>query len=195
MESWALILAAGESSRMGKNKLLLPLKNKTIIEHVVDQAKQAGIQNIMMVLGAYSDDMLPIINQMQVHHCYNKDFKDGMLSSIKCGFLHLPAGMDITVIFLGDQPEIPGEVAKILIKEYGKAAKGIVIPVFRGKRGHPVLIHKKYRKEINDLADSEGLRSLIHKYSEDTLEVETDFPGILKDIDLPLDYIKLTNSK
>ena len=195
METWAIILAAGESRRMQKNKLLLPFQNKSLIELVVEHVTQAGIDNIMLVLGAYRDDILPVISRMPVKHCYNKDYEQGMLSSLQCGLRNIPPSMDVAIIFLGDQPAIPGEVALALIKEYRQSEKGIVIPVHDGKRGHPVLIHKRYRKEIEELNLAEGLRGLMRKFPQDIIEVEVDFPEILKDIDVPKDYLDLTNSK
>jgi molybdenum cofactor cytidylyltransferase len=195
METWAIILAAGESRRMRKNKLLLPFHKKTLIEIVVKHAMQAGIDNILLVLGAYRDDLLPVIRRMPVKHCYNEDYEKGMLSSVQCGFRNVPPSMDAALIFLGDQPAIPGKVARSLIKEYKKSERGIVIPVHKGKRGHPVLIHKRYRKEIEELDETEGLHGLMRKFSHDILEVEVDSPGILKDIDVPQDYLDLTNSK
>jgi molybdenum cofactor cytidylyltransferase len=195
METWAIILAAGESRRMRKNKLLLPFHKKTLIEIVVKHAMQAGIDNILLVLGAYRDDLLPVIRRMPVRHCYNKDYKKGMLSSVQCGFRNIPPSMEAAIIFLGDQPAIPGEVTQALIKDYRQSERGIVIPVYRGKRGHPVLIHKRYRKDIDVLDQAEGLHGLMRKFSHDILEVEVDSPGILKDIDVPQDYLELTKSK
>ena len=195
METWAIILAAGGSRRMRKNKLLLPFHKKTLIELVVEHAMQAGIDNVLLVLGAYRDDLLPLIRRMPVRHCYNEDYEKGMLSSVQCGFRNIPPSMDAAIIFLGDQPAIPGKVARTLVNECRQSGKGIIIPVYGGKRGHPVLIHKRYRKEIEGLDQTEGLRGLMRKFSHDVLEVAVDSPGILKDIDVPQDYFDLTKSK
>jgi molybdenum cofactor cytidylyltransferase len=195
METWAIVLAAGESRRMQKNKLLLPFGKKTIIEHVIEHVMQADIQNILVVLGAYRDELLPVINKLPVQHCYNTDYEKGMLSSVQCGFRSTPSSMDNVIIFLGDQPVIPGSVAKLLMKEQLDSERGIVIPIYKGKRGHPVLISKRYRDEIGKLDQTGGLHSLMAKFSTDVLEVEVDFPGILEDIDVPRDYLDLTKSK
>lgn len=194
METWAIILAAGESSRMQKNKLLLPVHNKTIIELVIENVLNAGIDNIIVVLGPYRDEMMPIISKMKVRYCYNENYKQGMLSSIQCAFRNIPISMEAAIIFLGDQPVIPGEVARTLMESFTESQKGILIPVYMGKRGHPVLISKSYRNEVEELISSEGLRALINKFSGDVLEIEVDSPGILKDIDIPQDYINLTNT-
>lgn len=185
MEVWAIILAAGESRRMKKNKLLLHYHNKSIIELVIENAHHSAVDYILVVLGAFRDELLPIISKMEVGHCYNENYEKGMLSSVKCAFRNIPFSMDAAIIFLGDQPAIPGEVARILVKSFKESEKGIIIPVYRGKRGHPVLISKRYRNEIEELGQTEGLRALMSKFSGDVLEVEVDFPGILKDIDIP----------
>jgi len=194
-EIWAIILAAGESGRMQTNKLLLPFKEKTLIETVIGNARQSNIDHIMVVLGAFSEELLPVISRLHVKHCYNSEYKKGMLSSVQCGFRNIPADPEAVLIFLGDQPVIPGEMAGILINEYRKSEKGIVIPVYKDRRGHPLLIDGKYRSIIGKLDHAVGLRDLLHKYPEDVLEVNVEMSGILKDIDTPQDYRALIKSK
>ena len=194
-EICAIILAAGESGRMQTNKLLLPYHGKTLIETVIDHVRQSDIDKILVVSGAFSDELLPVISLLPVKHCHNKDYKKGMLSSVQCGFRNLPAAVNAVMIFLGDQPAIPGEVANLLIREYRKSEKGIVIPVHKGRRGHPLLIDGKYRHIIGKLDHAVGLRDLLYKYPEDVLEVNVELPEILKDIDTPQDYLALTKSK
>jgi molybdenum cofactor cytidylyltransferase len=194
-EIWAIILAAGESGRMQTNKLLLPYNGKTMIETVIDHVRQSATDHILVVTGAYSDELLPVINRLPVKPCYNNDYKKGMLSSVQCGFRNIPATAEAVMIFLGDQPSIPGGVAGMLISEYRKSEKGIIIPVYKGRRGHPMLIDCKYRDIIGKLDHAVGLRDLLHKYPDDVLEVNVEMPGILKDIDTPQDYRALTKSK
>ena len=194
-ETWAIILAAGESGRMHTNKLLLPYLGKTMIETVIDHVRDSEINHIMVVLGAYSHELLPLISRLPVKHCYNSEYKRGMLSSVQCGLRNIPVTMDAVLIFLGDQPAIPAEVSSILISEYHKSDKGIVIPVHKGRRGHPLLIDRKYRSTIGILDQSVGLRDLLYKYPDDVLEVNVEFPEILKDIDTPQDYRAITKSK
>jgi len=190
-EIWAIILAAGESGRMQTNKLLLPFHGKTMIETVIDHVRQADIDQILVVLGAFSDELLPVVSCLPVKHCCNNEYKKGMLSSVQRGLRNVPADLDAVLIFLGDQPAIPVEVTRMLIREYRKSEKRIVIPVYKGRRGHPLLIDGKYRHIIGKLDHAVGLRDLLHKYPEDVLEVNVESPGILKDIDTPEDYLGL----
>jgi molybdenum cofactor cytidylyltransferase len=194
-EIWAIILAAGKSDRMQTNKLLLPYQGKTMIETVIDHVRQSDIDHILVVTGAFRDELLPVISRLPVTHCHNSRYEQGMLSSVQCSMRNVPATMDAVMIFLGDQPAIPGEVAGKLILEYSKSDKGIIIPVYKGRRGHPLLIDGKYRKIIGKLNHAVGLRDLLHKYPEDILEVNVEMPGILKDIDTEEDYQALTKSK
>lgn len=192
---WAIILAAGESDRMQTNKMLLSVHGKTMIETVIDHVRQSDIDHILIVCGAFRDELLTVISRLPVEHCYNSEYKKGMLSSVQCGFRNIPPATDAVMIFLGDQPAIPGEIANILISEYRKSEKGIVIPVHKGRRGHPLLIDGKYRHIIDQLDHAVGLRELLYKYPEDVLEVNVETPGILKDIDTPQDYQAFTNLK
>ena len=187
-EIWGIILAAGESGRMQTNKLLLPYHGKTMIETVIDHVRESEINHILVVTGAFSDELLPVISRVPVKHCYNRDYNKGMLSSVQCGFRNIPAAAEAVLIFLGDQPAVPAEVAGILIREYRNSENGIVIPVHKGRRGHPLLIDGKYRHIIDQLDHTVGLRDLLHKYPADVLEVNVEMPGILLDIDTPKDY-------
>jgi molybdenum cofactor cytidylyltransferase len=118
-----------------------------------------------------------------------------MLSSVQCGFRNLPSDTEAVLVFQGDQPFVAPSVIDGVIKAYRSSGKGIVIPVYNGKRGHPLLLDSKYRELIEKLDPVEGLRSIAYLYREDVLEVETDDPGILKDFDTYDDYKKELNQR
>jgi molybdenum cofactor cytidylyltransferase len=185
----AIILAAGESKRMGRNKLLLSFQGKPIIHAVIELAMQAGMEQILVVLGAFREELLPVIEEFHVKHCYNNNYKQGMLSSVQCGFLNLPDGIDAAILFLGDQPMIPLEAARRLAEAYEKSKKGIIVPVYGDKRGHPLLIDMKYYAAIAKLDHATGLRALLVTHAEDVLEVQMDLQEILRDIDNEQDYL------
>jgi len=187
-EIWAVILAGGESKRMKTPKMLLPFKGKTIIEKVIETAVSSDVDKTVVVLGAGHDEILRIIADMPVMHCYNDNYKQGMLSSVICGFRSLPESCEGAIICQGDQPMIPAHVVNTLINSWRKSGKGIVIPVFEEKRGHPIFIARKYINEIEKLNPDEGLRSLTVKFRDDVLEVEVKTPEILRDIDTKEDY-------
>jgi molybdenum cofactor cytidylyltransferase len=191
--NWAIILAAGSSTRMGTQKLLLPYRESTIIETVVDNVLASTVDRVLVVLGADHLEVTRALQGKPVDFCHNKEHASGMLSSVLCGFRALPEEANAALVFLGDQPEIPPMVTDVVITAYNEDIRGIVIPVFNRRRGHPLLIDLKYRRDIDKLDLEKGLRALMHHFPEDVLEVEVDHPGILVDIDTREDYSKATN--
>lgn len=188
-----LILAAGKSQRMGQPKLFLPLGEtgeKCLIERVLAAVNKSKIDRAYLVVRP-EDEFLPSLAQAyNVEIVVNPEPERGMLSSIITGINNLPKEAEAVIIFLGDQPGISSSVVDLLIVGYRLKEKGIVLPVFQGKRGHPVLIDLKYRQEIETCPPEIGLRFLIHQHSEDILEIPVNEPGILYDIDTPEDYYR-----
>jgi len=189
----AIILAAGESKRMNAPKLLLQFSGKTMIEMVTGNVLQAGIGFILVVLGSYRKEISAAIDHLPVKICFNENFKDGMLSSVKCGFENLPDDYDAVLVYPGDHPYIDPVVTEKVIASYMASRKGLVVPVFNGKRGHPLLVSYRYRDIINNIPGDEGLRWLAKTYPDDVLEVETSSQGILKDFDTIEDYMTEIN--
>lgn len=185
---WGIILAAGESKRMGTPKMLMPYKGKTIIENVIESVTGSDVDKTVVVLGSGSAEIKKIIDHLPVKCCYNKDYQLGMLSSVKCGFRFLPDGFGAALIFLGDQPMVERFVINRVIDVYRNSGKGILMPVFGKKRGHPLMIDHKYRNEIERLDQGEGLNALAQKYPGDVFEIEVNTSSILKDIDTIDDY-------
>lgn len=191
----AIILAAGESKRMNAPKLLLPFAGKTMIERVVDNVLQSGVDLTIIVLGSYRKEISAAISHLPVKVCFNESYRSGMLSSVKCGFENLPGEYDAVLVFPGDQPYIDPVVTDKVINDYRDSGKGIVIPVYNGKRGHPLLIDFKYRAFVNRIPEDEGLRWLAANFPEDVHEVDTSSNGILKDFDTIDDYLTEINKK
>ncbi len=185
---WGIILAAGESKRMGFPKMHLTFNGMTMIETVVRNINKSDVDKILVVLGANSDSLREVVSNLPVISCYNDNYKDGMLSSVICGVNNTPEDAEAVLIFQGDQPMITADVINNVIGAYRKSGKGIVMPVNKGKRGHPLLVDKKYRSEIGKLDPDEGLRSLSYKFPGDVQEVESDNSGILLDFDTMKDY-------
>ena len=192
---WSIILAAGESKRMGFPKMILSINGKTMIENVIDHVAESDSDAILVVLGAGSGKLIDIVKKYDVKYCYNENYREGMLSSVRCGFKNLPLDIEAVLVFQGDQPLISPALINSLIREYRSSGKGIVIPVYDGKRGHPLLLDHRYREQIDKLDPDEGLRSITSLYPGDILEVKTDDKGILLDFDTYDDYIKEFNQK
>ncbi len=189
----AIILAAGESKRMGSPKMLLDFGGYTMIETVIRNVRASSVDDIIVVLGAYRDEIQKIVDKTGTKSCYNDRYKDGMLSSVQCGFRNIPEGTIAVMVFQGDQPFITSGVSDAVISEFKKAGKGIIMPVYNGKRGHPLLISRKYFDEVGKLDHQRGLRSLSDIFSEDVEEVSVKEAGILRDFDTFDQYKKVIN--
>ncbi|MCX6335123.1 MAG: nucleotidyltransferase family protein, partial [Bacteroidia bacterium] len=185
----AIILAAGESKRMRFPKMLLPFRGTTILEQVIENVINSQVDETVVVLGAESDEIQKVTGNWPVKHCYNADYKEGMLSSVKCGFRFLPHYFEAALVFQGDQPMIKPEITDMVIAAYRRSGKGIVMPVFENKRGHPLLLSSRYLEEISSLSPETGLREIASRHSDDVYEVNTGTAEILKDIDTEEDYM------
>jgi molybdenum cofactor cytidylyltransferase len=185
---WAVVLAAGESRRMGTQKLLLPFGDTTVVGAVVRTAQASRAGGTIVVLGADRDAVRGELADRGVGFTVNADFQLGMLSSVQAGFRSLPAGARAAVVMLGDQPFLAAGVIDAVIAAYEESGRGLVIPTFGGRRGHPVLIDLKFRDEVLGLDQADGLRRLMQAHSGDIREVEAGDANILRDLDTPEDY-------
>src|SRR5665647_3754923 len=149
---WAIILAAGESKRMGVPKMFLIFNGKTMLENVIANVTASEVNNTIVVMGAERDSLMDLIAKTSVMYCYNDNYREGMLSSVKCGFRNLPSDYKAVLVFQGDQPFITPIAINIVIEAFLLSGKGIVIPTYQNRRGHPLLIDRKYRGEIEKLS-------------------------------------------
>ena len=189
---WAVILAAGESRRMGTQKLLLPFGDTTIVGAVVRTAAASRVDGTMVVLGADRDAIRDALASSKTTFAINDNYQLGMLTSIQAGIRALPPEAAAAVIMLGDQPFLRASVVDAVVAGFENGARGIVIPTFQGRRGHPVLIDLvKYREEVLAIEPLDGLRALMRAHPGDILEVETGDANILRDLDTPEDYVGL----
>jgi molybdenum cofactor cytidylyltransferase len=192
---WAMILAAGESKRMGKPKLLLPFGEKTIIETIVETVVSSKVEKTLVILGSDRETIEEKIKNSPVEIVYNPDFRSGMLSSVQCGFKALSEETRAVLVVLGDQPKTSTSVINKLIDAYRSSGKGIVLPVYKKERGHPVLIDVKYGEEVENLSPEIGLRGTVYNHPEDILEVDVETPSIFQDIDDESDYKRELENK
>ncbi|MCC6442654.1 MAG: nucleotidyltransferase family protein [Armatimonadetes bacterium] len=184
----AVVLAAGLSERMGEFKLLLPFRGKTVIETLVDTLLELPLRGVWVVLGHRAEDVAAALVDRPAERIVNLDYEEGMLSSIQCGFGMVPDEADGILLCLGDQPWLSPKVVRALLETFESADRGILIPAFNGRRGHPILIAMRYRDEVLDLEDSGGLRQLHEAHPDDILEAPVGDESILSDMDLPEDY-------
>ena len=196
---YAILLAAGESKRMGALKQILPFGKSTVIETIIDSLWESDIEKVRVVLGYRSEEISGVIGNREVDIVINKNYKNGMLSSIKCGISSLPEDAEAFLLCLVDQPAIMASDINKLIKAYRKSGKGIIIPAYNGKRGHPIIFDRKYIDDIINLKeDGDGLREVVWKNSHDVLEIEVENEAVIKDMDNIEEYreiVKITKCK
>ena len=186
----AIVLAAGRSSRMGLQKLLLPFAGKTVITYIVDQLLAGDLDKMYVVVGHEPERIAEQLSDRPVNIVTNPNYDSGMLSSVRCGFKALPPDCDAALIALGDQPGITSKLVDDMVRSFNKTDKGILVPVHDGKRGHPILAAKKYKEEILTCHDDIGLRGLMHAHPDDIFELSVSTSSVLFDIDYPEDYLR-----
>src|SRR3989454_2400917 len=187
-----LILAAGESSRMGEDKALLAYRGLTFIETILATLRQAGVTRLAVVLGHHADEIQGAVDFTGVDVIVNRDYQQGQTSSLQAGLKALGSGAGMSVeavlLCLVDHPAVPAEVVRALIAAFLATRSPVVIPTSKGQRGHPVLIGRTLFDELLGLSPEAGANSVIRKYREATQFVEVGDAGILLDVDDPATY-------
>jgi len=173
---------------MARPKLLLPFGEKTIIETVLDNAVSSKANYTLLVIGGFREKIKQKTKGLSIITIFNPDYMRGMLSSVQMGFRSLPEGAQAAVVLLGDQPSISHTVIDKVIEGYSQTTKGIVLPTYKKKRGHPVLFDMKYKSEIATLSPEVGLRGIVYGHPNDVYEVPVTTSSILRDIDDMQDY-------
>jgi molybdenum cofactor cytidylyltransferase len=184
----SIVLAAGESRRMGVPKMLLPFGGATVIRRVVDELFRSMIDRTLVVVGHESATITEALRRSSATIVENPDYPSGMLSSVRCGIRALPPECEVVLVVPGDQASIRSELVDELLAAFAEQDKGIAVPVYQGKRGHPLTLSMRYRDEILTHFDDVGLRGILRAHPDDVLEVETNSPAALSDIDSPEDY-------
>jgi molybdenum cofactor cytidylyltransferase len=185
----AVILSAGESSRMGEPKALLPVQGQTFIERIVTALARAQIREIIVVLGHHAPEIAPKIKHLPVRTIVNEDYKKGQLSSLQAAIRSLPAeGIDGILVHLVDHPFVSAGLVEAMIKQFYESQKLIVVPRCKGRRGHPVIFSSKLFPELLAAPLERGAKEVVHAHQGDTLEIETPEEGVAIDIDTPSEY-------
>jgi len=182
----ALLLAAGQSSRMGSNKLLAEIDGRPMVTRVAQRLLSSHARPIVAVLGNQADRVDAALGKLPVERVRNPAFAEGLSSSLKAGLAALPEDVDGVIVCLGDMPLVAGRDLDRLIAAFNPLeGRAIIVPTRRGKRGNPVLWAKRFIPEMAELAGDVGAKHLIGEHAELVSEVEMDSDGVLVDIDTP----------
>jgi len=189
----AVILAAGESRRMGKqNKLLLPIGGEALLVKLVASVCASDVGQVLVVIGHEAEKIRRELNELPLNFVYNPNFNEGMTTSIKYGVKEVTNECDGLLICLGDMPFInTSEINKLLHAYVKNRIKGeglIVVPVFKRQRGNPVLFSIEFRNDILEHKKESGCKEVIMKNSDSVMEIEMDDEKMLLDVDTMEDY-------
>jgi molybdenum cofactor cytidylyltransferase len=184
----AVVLAAGEASRFGGRKLLMPFGDTTVIGCVVSALEEAGIDPVVVVVGAEPAGIERALARSGAQVVSNPDPGRGMFSSVRVGVAALPDRVERFLVALADQPRVRADHIARILDAHERRPGGIAIPTHGGKRGHPVVFDGRYRREVLAGGDDRSLRDIIHAHSGDILDVEIPSDAVIRDIDTPEQY-------
>jgi molybdenum cofactor cytidylyltransferase len=183
-----ILLAAGESHRMGRPKLLLAFGGSTILGKTIDNLLSSRVEEVILVLGAEADAMKQVIADRPVKVVVNPDYHEGMSTSLRAGLKQADSKAQRVMVALADQPLIEKDTYNRLIEESLCCNKGIIVPAYQKKRGNPAIFSIKYKRELLGLEGDVGGREILRRHPDDTLEVAVDSQSVTIGIDTLDDY-------
>ncbi len=183
----AIILAAGQSRRMGAaNKLLADIDGKPMVAHAADAALASGADPVIVVTGHEPDQVAAALDGRAVELVHNPDFADGLSTSLRCAIAALPGDIDGALVCLGDMPGVDARHLDRLIAAFDPSSgAALVVPTFQGKRGNPVLWQRRFFDEMTEISGDVGARHLIGAHEDELVEIAMDDDAILTDLDTP----------
>jgi len=186
----ALILAAGQSRRMGQPKMSLPWGETTVLEKVIATFKAADVGDILVITGGDRERVEALVGD-SARAIFNPNYAKGeMLSTVQAGLTGLKPDAEAALIGLGDQPQVQERSVRSVLDEYRKSGAALVVPSFRMRRGHPWLVARPHWDEILRMRSPASLRDFLNRHADEIHYVELDNQSILQDLDTPEDYLK-----
>jgi molybdenum cofactor cytidylyltransferase len=173
---------------MGQLKALLPFGTYTVIEQVIQPLLQADLADVVVVLGHRAAEIAVVLATWPVHVLYNPDYRQGMTTSVQVALRHITPLPDAYLLVLVDQPHLGLAPVHQVLTGFRQTGKGLVIPTYNGKRGHPIVLAARYRQEVLALGPQQGLNIVTRGHADDTLEVPMSADDILRDMDYPAEY-------
>ncbi len=184
----AVVLAAGESKRMGEHKQLLLMGSRTMLERVLDSFIASSVCQVVAVLGSGVGKMRKVIGNRAVDVVFNERYQEGMSTSLIKGLEAVNRRAGGVMFALVDQPFVDTDVINRLIAAFSCGSKGIVVPVYGKRRGNPVLFDMEYGEELRGLRGDRGAKEILMRHPEDVLEVDVECSGVIEDIDTVEEY-------
>ena len=185
----AIILAAGESKRMGRPKMLLPWGTTTVLGQVISTFRQAGVDQILVVTGGAHQQVEQVVHQYGAQSVFNDSYSSGeMLSSLQLGLTAQTAQVQATLIGLGDQPQIQVGTVELICATFRDKKSKLIVPSYQHRRGHPWLVERSLWKELLTLRSPQSPRDFLNKHAKEIEYVTVNTPTVLADLDTPQDY-------
>jgi molybdenum cofactor cytidylyltransferase len=187
-----IILAAGDSSRLGRPKQLLPFGGKTFLAHIVDEAVEANLEPVIVVTGAYAAEVGETLKERRITIVYNPHWEEGMASGIVAGLAELQSALPHSrgvIVAVCDQPYLSANLLGELVEQFRVSGKNLVACAYGGTLGTPVLFGSRYFGELSALSGPEGARKLLKLYPDDVTAIH--FPKGSIDIDTEEDLKSL----
>jgi molybdenum cofactor cytidylyltransferase len=186
----AIVLAAGESKRMGQAKMLLPWKESTVLQTVIATIQAAGVSDILVVTGGARKQVEALV-EAPAQTVFNPEYARGeMLSSLQTGLAAQRVKATAALIVLGDQPQIEESTVRRIVEAHTQTRASIIVPSYRMRRGHPWLVVQELWAEILQMRTPQTLRDFLNQHANDIHYIELDTASILEDLDTPEDYLK-----
>jgi molybdenum cofactor cytidylyltransferase len=187
-----VILAAGDSTRMGYPKALLPLGNEIFLTRILRILSKAGLPQPTIVLGRSAAVIQARIRQWPADVLINPDPDRGQLSSIQIGFSSLDSRFEAGMIWPVDQPAVSEDLVLRLTRLFIESGASIAFPFSRGKRGHPAIFHRRLFQEFMEAPLSEGPKRILLRHEQKSVLLPAEESACVVDIDTPADYQTLT---
>ncbi len=188
----AVILAAGESRRMGKPKAILPYPTDqatpgkvTFLEHLLAVSRHPKVGELRVVLGAHAEKVLERIKLDPAVVVMNRDWQRGQLISIQAAIRNLPATVDGVLLLLVDHPLVSQNLIGKLIETFYESKAPIVLPTYLGKRGHPVILASRLFAELLAAPEEVGARAVVWAHQHEVIEVPTEEEGVVLNLNDP----------
>lgn len=184
----AIVLAAGESSRMGRPKPLLPLNGSTFLGHLLDELRASKVTRTLIVLGHHPEVVLEAMPEVAPLAIVNDEYQLGQLSSLHAGLRAVGDHPDAILMCLADHPFISRQVIDAMIVAHERTHRPIVVPTYGGGRGHPTLFARPLYTELLAAPLDQGARVVVRAHANEVLELPVDEAGVVADVDTPQQY-------